>query len=127
MPTRAGRPCRWPGCPEIIPPQGAPYCPAHASEASRQYEAQRPSSSRRGYGANWRKVRAMYLARCPICEDPEGQHRGGPPVLASEVHHIKPLAEGGTNKFSNLQALCKSCHSRLTAKASGWVPRPAEG
>ena len=33
---------------------------------------------------------------------------------AEEVHHILPLASGGTNDEGNLMALCKSCHSSIT-------------
>ncbi|WP_456264621.1 HNH endonuclease [Helcococcus bovis] len=33
---------------------------------------------------------------------------------ANEVHHILPLSRGGTHSFSNLMALCKSCHSRIS-------------
>ena len=29
---------------------------------------------------------------------------------ALEVHHVKPLKEGGTNDPSNLQVLCRDCH-----------------
>ena len=35
-------------------------------------------------------------------------------VPVKEVHHIVPLADGGTNEFSNLMSLCKSCHSAIT-------------
>jgi 5-methylcytosine-specific restriction protein A len=31
-----------------------------------------------------------------------------------EVHHIKPLAEGGTHNETTLMSLCKSCHSAIT-------------
>ncbi len=27
-----------------------------------------------------------------------------------EIDHIRPLSNGGTNKASNLQPLCKACH-----------------
>ena len=27
-----------------------------------------------------------------------------------DVHHIKPITAGGTNEFSNLQAVCRDCH-----------------
>ena len=36
----------------------------------------------------------------------------GRATVAEHVHHIKPLAEGGTNDWNNLRALCQSCHSR---------------
>jgi 5-methylcytosine-specific restriction protein A len=32
------------------------------------------------------------------------------------VHHILPLARGGTHDRSNLMSLCTSCHSTITAK-----------
>ena len=31
-----------------------------------------------------------------------------------QVDHIQPLALGGTNGLSNLQALCVRCHARKT-------------
>ncbi len=35
------------------------------------------------------------------------------PITASlEVHHIKPRAEGGSNKASNLMVLCAACHDK---------------
>ena len=37
--------------------------------------------------------------------------------MATEVHHVIPLEQGGTSEWSNLVALCKRCHSRETAKA----------
>ena len=33
---------------------------------------------------------------------------------AEEVHHILPLADGGTHDDDNLMALCESCHSKIT-------------
>ena len=40
-------------------------------------------------------------------------------TAAQEVHHIVPLAEGGTHDEDNLMALCKSCHSRITVREGG--------
>jgi hypothetical protein len=31
-----------------------------------------------------------------------------------DIDHKKPLANGGTNSLSNLQALCKNCHQEKT-------------
>ena len=31
---------------------------------------------------------------------------------ATEVHHVKPLHEGGDNRMSNLVALCRACHAK---------------
>jgi len=117
VPRRAASPCRYPGCIEIV--RGVPYCEAHAREVSRRYEAGRPSAAARGYNGTWRKLRAMVLARRPLCEDPMGRH-GGEPVVAAEVHHLIPLNRGGTNDMGNLQALCKPCHGAITARTRGW-------
>ena len=44
----------------------------------------------------------------------EAGHRCAIPAcraLHPEVHHIKPLAEGGSDDFENLIALCPNCHA----------------
>ena len=56
----------------------------------------------------WETIRQRVMARdgyrCVDC--------GGKEEL--EVHHIVPLAEGGTNTPDNLITLCKRCHRRRT-------------
>ncbi|HFD40865.1 MAG TPA: HNH endonuclease [Anaerolineae bacterium] len=118
MPRRAPRPCRWPGCPELTRDHSG-YCPAHLRQARRQRDAGRPSAARRGYGRRWQRIRRMYLNEHPLCEDPFGVHGGMPPA-ATEVDHIEPRRQGGSDDFSNLQALCHRCHSRKTALELGW-------
>jgi 5-methylcytosine-specific restriction protein A len=73
-----------------------------------------PDTNKR-YGRAWKKVRARFLSQHPLCEQCKKAGRLTP---AEEVHHVLPLADGGTNDESNLMALCKSCHSKITA-ASG--------
>lgn len=82
-------------------------------ERKKAYEKSRLSSSQRGYGSHWRKLRKMVLAAQPICSV------GTCFQPAIEVDHIIPKARGGDDSFSNLQGLCKSCHSRKTAKEDG--------
>lgn len=72
----------------------------------------RPSAARRGYGWKWAKLRRSFLTRHPLCVDCTRRDIVEP---ATEVDHIRPLRDGGTNDWSNLQPLCKSCHSRKTA------------
>ena len=111
MPMKPKRPCSYPGCPALTDGQ---YCPAHQKIINRQYEQyQRDPATRQRYGSAWRRARDRYLATHPLCEDCKGNGRLTP---ATEVHHILPLARGGTNEEGNLRALCRSCHSRTSAK-----------
>jgi predicted HNH restriction endonuclease len=38
--------------------------------------------------------------------------RNGQPYL--EIHHIRPLADGGADHPLNVAAVCPNCHSRVT-------------
>jgi 5-methylcytosine-specific restriction protein A len=89
------------------------YCDACRKRAEQADVARRGSAADRGYGATWRKLRRMVLAGEPLCRDPYQVHEGRP-VLATDVDHIKPRRDGGTDDFGNLQPLCESCHSRKT-------------
>ncbi|PAP79794.1 hypothetical protein B1759_15030 [Rubrivirga sp. SAORIC476] len=110
MPTLR-RACQYPGCPASAE-RGAYSCAAHA-RPSHEPAVARPSAASRGYDAKWRRVRAMFLRKHPVCVGTvEGSRCGRP---ATEVDHITPLADGGTNEWANLQPFCKSCHSRKTA------------
>jgi hypothetical protein len=50
-----------------------------------EYELQRGSSSSRGYGADWKRFRLLYLQAHPLCEDCTQRHHI---TAATEVHHI---------------------------------------
>lgn len=87
-------------------------CPTHAAARAsklQEKERRRGSASARGYDVKWRRTRARFLADnpdCAIC----GQ-------LATDVHHLDgkgPLGELG-HEPANLQALCHSHHSSITA------------
>lgn len=77
-------------------------------------EAQRPSAAKRGYGRKWRLIRAAFLKAHPLCEC-------GKP--ATEVDHKLALRKGGSNAWSNLQPMCKPCHSRKTVEVDGALGR----
>ena len=124
MPKRAPHPCSVRGCPDLVH-DGGRYCLQHAPLVWREHDRGRPSSAVRGYGYRWRKLRRMVLARDPLCADPFGEH-GNIKVPATEVDHIVPLSQGGGASPDNLQALCKSCHSRKTAAEDGGWGRGIE-
>lgn len=105
MPLKSKRPCRYPGCKALTTSR---YCEEHA-QLEPKYE--RPKELRERYGSAWRKIRNRYIAKHPLCA-----HclRDGRYTAATEVDHIVPLSHGGKHAESNLQALCKSCHSKKT-------------
>lgn len=92
------------------------YCDEHQRLKQAEYDAQRGTAAQRGYDARWRRLRKMYLNAHPLCADPWGDHaERGELVAATEVDHIVPRSRDGSDADENLQALCKSCHSRKTA------------
>lgn len=72
----------------------------------------------RGYDSRWRKYRAWYLKRHPLCRHCEEKGRLTP---ATVVDHIEPH-KGDQQKFwdfKNHQGLCKPCHDSKTAREDG--------
>lgn len=72
------------------------------------YESNRETSHKRGYGANWQRMRAIYLKANPVCI------RCGAPSRA--VDHVTPH-RGDYRLYydtANWQAMCLSCHARKT-------------
>jgi 5-methylcytosine-specific restriction protein A len=43
---------------------------------------------------------------------------------ASEVHHVKARADGGTDNPENLIAICSDCHTEATAARRGGTLKP---
>lgn len=86
-----------------------------------------PTTSRheRGYGTAWDKIRLVVLKRDNgLCQCDECQGGTKRVTLATEVHHIKPKAKGGTDDVDNLQSINTECHKRETAAADGKTLRP---
>lgn len=81
-----------------------------------QYEATRGTSTERGYGnTRWRKARATWLKREPLCRE---CLKSGRTVAARVVDHIIPWQDG-TKEFwdtSNWQSLCIRCHNRKSGR-----------
>jgi hypothetical protein len=61
-------------------------------------------------------VVAETLARangiCQECQSPAPFHRRSDGTAYLEVHHRKPLAEGGSDTLENAIALCPNCHRK---------------
>lgn len=66
--------------------------------------------------AAWQALRASVLSDEPLCRACKTR---GQVVPATDVDHIVPRAQGGTDARENLQPLCHSCHSRKTAREDG--------
>lgn len=122
MPRKPKRPCSYPGCPNLVDGR---YCEEHAKLVGRQYEKYgRNYDSKKRYGRAWKRIRDRYASQHPLCER---CLENGTATPMEEVHHIKPLAEGGTHDDSNLMALCKSCHSKIHAeRGDRWRNNPSD-
>ena len=97
-----------------------PYSPDNHSitKAKPRHTAQRKTSGRRGYGYRWQQARAGYLRKHPLCVHCEAKGRI---TVATDLDHIVPH-QGDMEvfwDFSQVQGLCKSCHSRKTAREDG--------
>lgn len=118
MPKTPRRPCGFPGCPNLTDGR---FCEAHAKQENRRYERyQRDPATKRRYGRAWQRIRDRYAAAHPFCEE---CYKRGVLTPTEEIHHIKPLAHGGTHAEDNLMALCKPCHSRITVEMGDRWPR----
>ncbi len=111
LPQKPLRPCNYSGCKELT---NSRFCPEHKKKEQRRYDKQRGTSTERGYGSNWRKVRKMVLAEEPLCRE---CGRQGRVTAANEVDHI----DGNAFNIErvNLQPLCKPCHSKKTVREQG--------
>lgn len=124
MPARPPSICRQPGCGVAIAKPG--YCAAHARPAGGwQQDSARGTRQERGYGAEWEQIRSRILARaCGLCEC-EACRRLGRVRRATEVDHVLPKAQGGTDDDANLQAINRDCHKAKTLRERGAKTPPA--
>ena len=79
MPRKSKHPCNHPGCPHLTEQR---YCEQH-----KPLHPDRPSANSRGYNSRWRRVRAAYLRKHPLCVRCMADGRY---VKATVVDHIVP-------------------------------------
>ena len=112
MPRKLKTRCRYRGC---IALTRDGYCPAHRSQRyQRPADKRRGTSAARGYDARWRKVRALYYQRHPLCED--CLEEGRLTDQGIEVDHVIPIAVRPDLRLAleNLRSLCRRHHKRKT-------------
>ena len=91
------------------PPVHRPPGFRSAAEVKRALDRERPSAARRGYGPRWRRARAAFLARHPLCAACRAQGRVVP---ATVVDHVVPHRgdQGAVLGRGNWAPSCKPCH-----------------
>lgn len=122
VPKKPKRPCSYPGCPELTDER---YCKKHKQETEKTYGKSCRPYSHLYNSSRWRKLRRQFLIKHPLCAE---CRRLGVINPSRVVDHIKPH-QGDESLFwdeTNLQALCKSCHDRKTAKEDGRWGRKGE-
>ena len=124
MPRKAPRPCRSPGCPELVTIREG-FCETHLAQnrlnqrhRHRRYDQKRMADaderklSRFYRTSTWRKLREAYITEHPLCELCS---QLGRITVGTVVDHIIERRDGGhdTDK-DNLQTLCNRCHTVKT-------------
>jgi len=111
MPYKPKKPCAQHGCRELTANR---YCEIHEKQNTKNYNRYKrdPESGKR-YGRTWKQIRASFLSANPLCVLCRQDGRLTPATIA---HHKIKLADGGTNDWENMTALCHPCHSRLHAE-----------
>jgi hypothetical protein len=101
---------------KLCPRCGAPNCKRHR-------RPRRPSAASKGYNARWARFAREYLQTHPRCE------YGDCSEPATDVHHRDGLGPGGRRGYDvgNLQPLCHSHHSKITAEAMRLGMSPGVG
>lgn len=120
MAPRAKSICRAPACSKAIPSPG--FCDKHTKQSSGWTRTTTQTTTARGYGHAWRRLREKILKRdCYLCQRCMRSDRVS---VSNEVDHIinkaSARAQGWTDEQiddpSNLEAICTDCHKMKTNK-----------
>ena len=119
MPTKPKRLCGLNGCQGLWDGQQCTVCDRKpGQERSGWANERRSSRHERGYDSKWVRLRARKLKANPFCE----QCLEELAVEATEVHHVRPFRfkrDPLRLAWSNLQSLCRACHTEATATRKG--------
>lgn len=95
----------------------SPWKPKSRSQQQPKQRAPdyRESARKRGYDRDWERCREAFLTSEPLCADCLER---GMVTPANEVHHVAKVKDRPDLRLDreNLRALCKTCHSRRTAR-----------
>jgi 5-methylcytosine-specific restriction protein A len=128
MPPLPARPCTAPGC-NALSRDGSGRCDSHKRKAW-QHQGRDTSSTARGYGSAWQRLRLIVLARDNgLCQCPECK-ASGRIRKASEVDHIVGKARAAqlgwsrqqVDSLDNLRSVHPECHKRITMLDQGRKP-----
>jgi len=93
-----------------------PRLAAPANPGGWKPDTVRGNRHERGYGAEWERLRRQALDRdnglCQPC------FALGGIKIGTQVDHIIPKAQGGTDDLANLQTICEACHKAKTSRES---------
>ena len=110
MARKPAKVCRTPGCPNTTTDRTG-FCLTCKKRRNKEYDKRRPSSSRRGFGGDWQRVRMAKLADTPLCERCQAEDR----LTAAELVHHKD-GDHLNNEWDNLESLCRTHHERHHVK-----------
>lgn len=111
MPAAAPRVCTSVGCQKLVS-DGSGRCEKHPRPAW----SKRPDAPKRTLtGRPLQRERKRIFQQQPLCVL---CRKVGHIRAATELDHIIPLSQGGTDEPANLQGLCGDCHKEKTANES---------
>ncbi|WP_301120312.1 HNH endonuclease [Mycolicibacterium fortuitum] len=104
---RAPKYCGHQGCTTLV--TGKSRCHDHSGWKT----SPRTASAGRTSTAHWKQQRAKALQR----DGHQCQIRGPRcTIQATQVDHIIPVSQGGTDDLTNLASACHNCHAAKTAR-----------
>ena len=131
MPRRPAKPCAFAGCNVLI--RSGSHCEKHAVIAAQQkarhmqavharYNQERDESDAFYKTERWKKLSARFRRLHPICQEcDEAPSQITDHIKARKTHPELSLV------WSNLRALCRSCHNRVGERVDrGAAPPQAQ-